>query len=300
MSYSNPIHIKGNTYYFEANTNVGLYISGNNAIIIDSGNDSEAGRQILKYLRENNLNLTMIINTHSNADHTGGNNFLQKRTNCKIVSTPIEAGFIENPILESSFLFGGFPFEKNLNKFLLAKESKVTDFIDYDSKILDTNFETFFLPGHFFGMVGIKTPDNVCFIADSLFSKEIIEKYHIMFAYDIAKFKESLNYLKELNAEWFVPSHAKITQDISFLVDFNLRKIDEIINVILDNLTAKKTFEQLLSLLFYHYDLKLDENQYILVGSTLRSYLTYLEREKKVRYFVENNFIFWENFERKI
>ena len=73
------------TYYIKNATNIGIYkIDDNNVYLIDTGNDKEAGKKILKIIDENGWNIKGIINTHSNADHIGGNKIIQDRTNCII------------------------------------------------------------------------------------------------------------------------------------------------------------------------------------------------------------------------
>ena len=93
------IHVKGNTYYIKNATNIGVYkIDENSVYLIDTGNDSDAGKKILKLLEQENLKVMGIINTHSNADHIGGNKVIQDRTGCKILGYGIEKSITENPL----------------------------------------------------------------------------------------------------------------------------------------------------------------------------------------------------------
>ena len=58
------------TYYIKNATNIGIYkIDDNNVYIIDTGNDKDAGKKILKTIDEQGWNIKGIITTHSNADH---------------------------------------------------------------------------------------------------------------------------------------------------------------------------------------------------------------------------------------
>ena len=237
------IQVGEKTYYIKNPTNIGIYkISENEIYLIDSGNDKDAGRKILKIIEENNWKIQGIINTHSNADHIGGNKIIQDRTNCKIFAKDIEKTFVEFPILESSFLYGGYPFKNLRNKFLLAKPSNVIQIQDN----LPEGLEHFSLKGHFFDMIGIKTSDNIYFLADSLFSDETITKYHLFFIYDIKEYLNTLDFLSTLDAKLYIPSHCEATQDISYLIKINKNKIEEISNKIYNICENEKTFEEIL------------------------------------------------------
>ena len=264
------IKVGEKTYYIKNPTNIGIYkIDENNVYLIDSGNDKDAGKKILKIIEEQGWNVKGIITTHSNADHIGGNKVIQDRTNCEIFAYNIEKSFTENPILEPSFLYGGYPFKDITNKFLLAKESKVTNI----ENNLPDGLDYFTLRGHFFDMIGIKTSDDVYFLADSLFSEETITKYHLFFIYDVKEFLNTLEYLKGVEGKFYIPSHSEATDDISSLIEINKNKVQEILNKIYDICKQEKTFEQILKTIFDEYNLVMNANQYVLVGSTIRSYL---------------------------
>ena len=279
------------TYYLKNATNIGLYeVSNNEVYIIDTGNDKEAGKKILKTVNEAGFVVKGIINTHSNADHIGGNKVIQERTNCPIFANNIENSFTSYPILEPSFLYGGYPFKDIRNKFLLAKESVVTNIDDN----LPLGLEYFNLKGHFFDMIGVKTGDNVYFLADSLFGEETINKYHVFFIYDVKEYLNTLDYLSTLKGNLYIPSHSEATNDISSLILLNKNKVLEIINKIYNFCFEEKTFEEILKYIFDEYNLTMNANQYVLIGSTIRSYLSYLYDELKITYEFKDNKMFWK------
>ena len=279
------------TYYIKNPTNIGVYkVSENEVFLIDSGNDKDAGRKILKIMDEQGWAVKGIITTHSNADHIGGNKIIQDRTGCKIYATAIEKSFSENPVLEPSFLYGGYPFKDLRNKFLCAKESNV-ELIDNN---LPDGLEVISLKGHFFEMIGIKTDDDVYFLGDSIFSEETISKYHLFFLYDVKEFLNSLEVLSSLEGKLFIPSHTEASENILELIEINKAKVMEISNKIYEICEEEKIFEEILKIIFDEYKLTLSSNQYVLIGSTIRSYLSYLYEEEKLTFEFKDNRMYWK------
>lgn len=285
------VQVGKNTYYIKNATNIGIYkIDDNNVYLIDTGNDKDAGKKILKIVENQGWKVKGVITTHSNADHIGGNKVIQDRTSSIILAHNIEKAFTEFPILESSFLYGGYPFKDIRNKFLEAKASVVTSI---ENNIPD-GLEYFTLRGHFFDMIGIKTSDEVYFLADSLFSEEAITKYHLFFLYDVREFLNTLDYLSTLNGKLYIPSYCEATDNILPLITLNRNKINEIINKIYSVCEKEKSFEEILKYIFDEYNLIMNANQYVLVGSTIKSYLSYLYDEKKLVYEFKDNKMLWK------
>lgn len=104
------IQVTDISYYIQSPVKIGLVKNAQNEVfLIDSGNDKDAGKKVKKVLDANGWTLKAIYNTHSHADHIGGNQYLQKQTDCKIYAPGIERDFTEHPILEPSFLYGANP-----------------------------------------------------------------------------------------------------------------------------------------------------------------------------------------------
>ena len=287
------VQVGPRSYYINAPVKIGVYLAEENQVyLIDSGNDKDAGRKLRQLLEKQGWTLRAILNTHSNADHIGGNRYLQQQTQCKIYAPGIECDFTNHPILEPAFLYGGYPPTDLRHKFLLAQESQTDSLMEGS---LPANLRLLHLPGHFFDMVGFHhTGDDVIYLADCLSSKETLDKYQIGFIYDVAAYLETLEMVKTLKAKLFIPAHAEPAEDIRELAQYNIDKVMEISDKIEEICTEPLNFERILQRLFQTYQLKMDFQQYVLVGSTVRSYLAWLKDTGRLNAVFEKNLLLWE------
>ena len=284
-------HITGGSYYIQSPSKMGLVKLGDTDVcLIDSGNDKDAGRKVRQLLDANGWHLTAIYNTHSNADHIGGNRYLQGQTKCKIYAQGIECDITRHPVLEPAFLYGGFPPKDLRHKFLMAQES---DAKELTPGVLPEGFALLQLPGHFFHMVGFRSPDDVVYLADCLSSRETLDKYQIGFVYDVAAYLDTLEKVKTMQAAAFVPAHAEVTEDIAPLAQYNIDKVLEIADHMVELCAEPVIFEELLKKLFDDYGLTLTFEQYVLVGSTVKSYLAWLKDTGRLTAFFEDNRLLW-------
>lgn len=285
------IPITGNSYYIQSPSKMGLVrLNNTDVCLIDSGNDKDAGRKVRQLLDANGWHLSAIYNTHSNADHIGGNRYLQGQTECRIYAQGIECAITRHPVLEPAFLYGGFPPKDLRHKFLMAQESEALELI---SDVLPEDFELLQLPGHFFHMVGFRSPDNVVYLADCLSSRETLDKYRLSFIYDVAAYLNTLEKVKTMQAVAFVPAHAEVTGNIVPLAQYNIDKVLEIADHIVERCAEPVIFEELLKRLFDDYGLTLTFEQYALVGSTVKSYLAWLKDTGRLTVLFEDNRLLW-------
>ena len=286
------IQVSEQSYYIQSPAKIGLVkLNEQDVCLIDSGNDKDAGRKVRQLLDANGWRLTAIYNTHSNADHIGGNRYLQSQTGCMIYAPGIDCAFTRHPVLEPSFLYGGYPCKELRHKFLMAQES---DAQELTKESLPEGFEIIPLPGHFFDMVGFRTPDDVVYLADCLSSRETLDKYQIGFVYDVAAYLKTLEMVKSLRAKMFVPAHAAASEGIADLAQYNIDKVLEIADKITGICQEPLCFETILQRLFTDYGLTMNFEQYVLVGSTVRSYLAWLKDTGRVNSLFENNMLLWQ------
>ena len=285
------ISITETSCYIQSPAKIGLVrLDDERVCLIDSGNDKDAGRKVRQLLDARGWKLTAIYNTHSNADHIGGNRYLQGQTGCKVYAPGIEAAFTRYPVLEPSFLYGGYPCRDLRHKFLMAQESGAEELT---REVLPEGFELLPLPGHFFDMVGFRTPDDVVYLADCLSSRETLDKYQIGFIYDVAAYLDTLERVKSLRARMFVPAHAPASEEIAQLAQDNIDKVWEIAGRILSLCGEPRNFEEVLRRLFADYQLTMDFQQYVLVGSTVRSYLSWLKDRGELEAVFDDNRLLW-------
>ncbi len=279
-------------YYIQSPAKIGLVrLEGDRVCLIDSGNDKDAGRKVRQILDSRIWRLSAIYNTHSNADHIGGNQYLQKQTGCKIYAPGIERDFTRHPLLEPSFLYGGYPCRDLRHKFLLAQPS---DALPLTEDVLPEGWEMIPLPGHFFDMVGFRTADGVVYLADCLSSRETLEKYRIGFLYDVGAYLDTLERVKTMEGTVFVPAHAPAAESVAELAQYNIDAVLAVAEAIVAACREPTCFEMLLGGLFRQYGLAMNFEQYALVGSTVRSYLSWLKDTGRLTVRFEDGMLLWE------
>lgn len=288
--------IKGNSYYINFPTNIGIYTFKNkNCLIIDTGKNKSDGKKIESVIKENGLHPKYIINTHSHLDHCGGNNYFKNNyPGCITYSSKKEKIYMENSEIHPSILFSASPI-KGLIKSTHPIE--VDYILDYGlNKINDDKFQIISLKGHSIEQIGIVTPEKVCFLGDSLFSLEIIEKYSMPYYYNIEDALESLNKIKEIDADFYVISHSKdliSKEEIYDLINKNIENIKKYIDLIMELLEQPLTKEDLLENICVLEDITLDFNQYHLDLAAISAFISYLYNKNLIDYSIEEGKLYY-------
>jgi len=279
----------------EGRVNLGVVWRGDRAVMVDSGLDRDSARKALRVLEGEGLQLVAVVNTHSHADHFGGNSYLVGRTGAEVWAPRLEAAIIQNPLLEPIYLFhGANPVKALRNRFVLAKPSPVHKVFDGGPLGLEGfGLEAVPLPGHSFNHTGIKVGD-VLFCGDAVFSRRVVEKYKIPVVQDVGAHLKSLEKLCKMDVRLFVPSHAKPVEDIKPLARFNLKTTERIAGDVLALVEEPRTVEEVHSLLATRYGLDTQvAQQWFLLHTTFMAYLGYLEESGRVRIQLEGNQLKW-------
>ncbi|TRO54544.1 MBL fold metallo-hydrolase, partial [Candidatus Bathyarchaeota archaeon] len=227
--------------------------------------------------------------------HFGGNAYLVRNTGARVYASSVEAGIIQNPLLEPIYLFhGANPIHNLHNKFVLADPSPVNEVVEPGKlNLVGLETEIVGLPGHSFNQIGVKY-DDVLFCADTVFSERVIDKYRIPVVQDVGNHLKTLAMLRELNCKLFVPAHTSPKEEIKPLVDKNIETTQSILNDIKELLREPMTTEMVQSALGKQYDLDLRVvQQYYLIHMTIMAYLGYLYDSKQVEIKLENNMLHW-------
>ncbi len=289
------VQLAPRTYYIDAPVRIGIYrIDDTRVALIDSGNSPDAAKRILRVLDAQGFSLSLVIDTHTHADHIGGNALLQQRTGCAVYALDGGTVYARHPLLNPTTIFGGYPAKAMRNKFLLPQPADVRPLT---ADVLPQGLTFMPLYGHAYDMIGVRTDDDVWFVSDSVMSVATMEKYHIAFLYDVAGYLDMLTQLGALEGKLFVPSHADPVSDLSELIAVNRDKVYEIVDILLRICKEKIRFEDILHNVFAHYGLSMDMNQCALVGFTVRSYLSYLCDRGDMRMWIENNYLWWQTEE---
>ena len=319
MAENGLIELYPEIFVYKGATNLGIIISWEDGIpyayLIDSGTDDAYAGKVYSAIRERfpAAIIKVIINTHSHADHCGGNAWFYEHCNpegkLRIWATEAEKSGIETPLNQSAVASGGFPLPEFKASYYIARKSTVTDVIHDGEEVTisapdaETELRLRFvpLPGHYMDMVGVLCIRNgreeAFFAGDGIFGRDMLANYWVPFLFDVKAFKESLAEMEKMQCTYYIPSHGEINRDISELVELNLISVISNEKAIIQILKTPHTAEDTLKEFADINDIPLRLSQHLFVGSTLRSYISYLYADGRIKWTFRENRLLWKAVE---
>ena len=281
------------TFCIEHDTNIGIHFTDDGRMyLIDTGSKGD-GEKINEILSREGWVPSCIINTHTHIDHIGGNEFLMRKYGIPAYCTDYDMAFAHYSELEAAYMNGGYPAEKLRTIFahpgmigFRSIEKETPDGIDWT-----------YLPGHSFGMIGIRTSDDIWFLGDSYLSRSFLKQYTIGFIYNVEAYIDTLKKLKEFKGALFVPSHGILETDIVPSLEQNLRSVAEMCSMICETCREYRGQDEILQQMYERLRMHARSAQHALLSSTVKSYLTYLQDRNKLECRFVDNIMKWRTQE---
>ena len=303
-----PVH--GSISYLPGPQNIGVIVGANDSdcAIVDSGLTKENGKAILKTLWSAGLSVNTILNTHSHADHFGGNAQIAASSNggaVRVYAPPIEEAFMRYPVLEPSGLFAGAaPIKPLFSHFLYAPPSPIDVVLSpgpLELPELGIRIEVVDLKGHAAGQMGYLAGD-VLFVGDLLLPAEVIDKYKVLYcagvAEHLASLDRALTYADRVAA--VVPGHSPALTPTEFteLVASNRARFQDTLDFIADHLQANgpQSSEAVLRAVCAHYEFSVTTAEaYYLLQPTIYAHLSCLHQQGRIGWQVTDNTALWHS-----
>ena len=285
--------IGSKTFCIEHDTNIGIHFTDDGRMyLIDTGSKGD-GEKIDEILSREGWVPSCIINTHTHIDHIGGNEFLMGKYGIPAYCTDYDMAFAHYSELEAAYMNGGYPAEKLRTIFahpgmigFRSIEKETPDGIDWT-----------YLPGHSFGMIGIRTSDDIWFLGDSYLSRSFLKQYTFGFIYNVEAYIDTLKKLKEFKGALFVPSHGILETDIVPSLEQNLRSVAEMCGMICETCREYRGQDEILQQMYERLRMHARPAQHALLSSTVKSYLTYLQDRNKLECRFVDNIMKWRTQE---
>ena len=285
--------IGSKTFCIEHDTNIGIHFTDDGRMyLIDTGSKGD-GEKIDEILSREGWVPSCIINTHTHIDHIGGNEFLMRKYGIPAYCTDYDMAFAHYSELEAAYMNGGYPAEKLRTIFahpgmigFRSLEKETPDGIDWT-----------YLPGHSFGMIGIRASDDIWFLGDSYLSRSFLKQYTFGFIYNVEAYIDTLKKLKEFKGTLFVPSHGIIETDIVPTLEQNLRSVTEMCGMICETCREYRGQDEILQQMYERLRMHARPAQHALLSSTVKSYLTYLQDRNKLECRFVDNIMKWRTQE---
>lgn len=241
--------VKGNTWVLEGVEYIPLYkLDGGRCILLDSGLLQER-EELEEALHAAGLTPVGVLCSHAHVDHCANNGYLQGKYGVKVALTFPEAGMCSSLLTLKCYFLTLSPgtVERESSCMIHTPDLYIPP-TDGPFSFCGAQFGIVHTPGHSSGHVCTVTPDNVCYTADALLSRELMgAKLPYNLSQEMAM--DSREKLRELGCDAYIMAHRGVCPgpEIGALIDANQelvrRRAEEILALVDRPMTASQIDE---------------------------------------------------------
>ena len=141
-------------------------------------------------------------------------------------------------------------------------------------------------------MIGVRTPDDVVFLADAILSKKTWDEYKLPFFYNINESIQTLKDIRNIKAKLFVPAHNEPLEDICELAEYNIKSMIHKKELIY-SLCEGKSFDDIFACTIDSLGLRLVTPKYPMYAVMVRNFLQSLVDDNAIAATLEDSVLIY-------
>lgn len=293
----NLIHVKGNTWCLVGWQLIPIYmVDDHHCVLLDTGLYTQYA-EIEHALEEKKIVPVGIIATHAHTDHAGGLFYFQRKYNIPVWLPVGEAGLLATeldlkvnfyvfPVRECREAEDVYPMQGIVKNVILPEDNICT--------VAGATFSVVHLPGHSADHVAIGTPDHVLYVGDAILAGDDLKNAKLPYYLSVEYALESMNRLKEIEADIYVCAHNGIYHSISEIVDSNIVSMNKICDTIEKLIDHPMTLSEVQQKICMEYNLRSSNlRKAELYERSVRGYVEYLQDSERILVFAKDGVIYY-------
>ncbi|AIF69931.1 zinc-dependent hydrolase [Palaeococcus pacificus DY20341] len=274
-------------YLYPGSPSTMIKVHEGKAVLIDVGHGSGRHKDLKREVKKLGVEIEALMATHGHADHISVVPKLEK----PLFIHRFEFSVAESPLNRELLTFGS-KAPKGFLVYQFPQEVKAHVIFEWDDELF--GLRTIKLDGHSPGMTGFLDKDNgVLYAGDSFFGEKIIQAVGAPYLIDPELFKASIKELHNYANKGFtiIPSHGRMVRGGEALevLDFNLKRVEEIEEKILELLEKPMSISELSYSLAKAFDAKITPQTLALNQVPIRAFIAELYNRELIEAVIEKD-----------